>query len=412
MQFCDKMCPESEMIFREKNGLLHHLEMIDLDRFESYRSSQSFKKDRNIARDRECTKKTLTFTNDSIAVKQYVRSSAGRQMNETKLIRSTKTLRKTIDYLLGDCWDRKALNLRYKVNQIEIFSLYYDFVFDRLRAIRQDLCILQSHDPDCFYIIEKCIEFYLNFHFIFHQKLRIDEQIDFEKTFAKSRSNFDSHINQTHLQDCLSLLIDYYDYFQNDCWSLNRHRFESIYILYNLRENLQHLAFERIRALRSKPDTNRMLNERMRTIFDYLRCYLIGNHFRCLRIILRSDQDRLLRILFLSFNAHSHHLELIRLINIAYRSAIGNKLSLRELIEWFCPQRIDRKESQIYSERLFRNHGFKMMQSDRDDLETSSIIVDKSLPIDLRYKWTEMDQILLNHCYRELILDKYRALIQ
>ena len=37
----------------------------------------------------------------------------------------------------------------------------YEFVFDRLRAVRQDLTILSIADDSAVYILENCVRFYL-----------------------------------------------------------------------------------------------------------------------------------------------------------------------------------------------------------------------------------------------------------
>ena len=91
----------------------------------------------------------------------------------------------------------RLLYLRYLVSTVLKQELgrydlqeLYDFIFDRLRAIRQDLVIQQSRASDQLYILSVCVRF----HLVFGQLL--DQQ-----------STFSSHINSQHQLDCLKSCV-------------------------------------------------------------------------------------------------------------------------------------------------------------------------------------------------------------
>ena len=89
-------------------------------------------------------------------------------------------------------------------NVISFFSIFversndasvYDFVFDRLRAVRQDLVVQQgdfrsSRDPVVAQILELCVKFHLIAGY------RCSEV-----------SGFDSRTNFAHLLECLKALL-------------------------------------------------------------------------------------------------------------------------------------------------------------------------------------------------------------
>ncbi|OTF73815.1 hypothetical protein BLA29_001177 [Euroglyphus maynei] len=183
---CMQMCPPKEMSFRERNGLLHRMELINQNDWSLYQR-QHHKKGRNNSVENPKT----SFTNHQKSVKQYQRSSAGKETVIPENIRPTFVLKKTVDYLINDCFDTKFMN---ESNLKESFGIYYDFVFDRLRSIRQDITIQRALDSNCLYILERCIEFYVYSHFIW---INIGQ-------FSSSAPNnryFDAHLNETHLKD-------------------------------------------------------------------------------------------------------------------------------------------------------------------------------------------------------------------
>lgn len=68
-------------------------------------------------------------------VKEFARSAAGVQTPRPHSLRTRKALKRTVTYLLTDIIrdDRKP------------FHFAYDFIFDRLRAVRQEI-VMQDFD--------------------------------------------------------------------------------------------------------------------------------------------------------------------------------------------------------------------------------------------------------------------------
>lgn len=68
-------------------------------------------------------------------VKEFGRSAAGTQRPKTHQLRTPATLQRTVRYLLFN-----VLNDTRKP-----FHMAYDFIFDRLRAVRQEI-VMQNFD--------------------------------------------------------------------------------------------------------------------------------------------------------------------------------------------------------------------------------------------------------------------------
>lgn len=62
-------------------------------------------------------------------VKEFTRSAAGVQSPKSKDIRTPTALKRTIEYLLSDI----------VADTRKPFNVAYDFIFDRLRAVRQEI---------------------------------------------------------------------------------------------------------------------------------------------------------------------------------------------------------------------------------------------------------------------------------
>lgn len=126
------------------------------------------------------------------AVKCYSRSAAGQSAARHKNIRDLTTLENTVKYLFEQVLDRRKTSL----------AQLYDFVFDRLRAVRQDL-VVQGYlegfsglrTVTVAKILEYCVRFYIYFQF---------------RLSHLPASAFSSHLNQNHLDECLSQLLHLY----------------------------------------------------------------------------------------------------------------------------------------------------------------------------------------------------------
>ncbi|XP_066253667.1 SAC3 domain-containing protein 1 isoform X2 [Euwallacea similis] len=196
---CMEMCPKSETIL-EKERLLHILEMVP------------------------GTQKCPVADKEKM-VKSFSRSAAGKQILNPRDLRPPQVLLKTVNYLLDNI---------LKNNKVP-WHITYHFIMDRIRAIRQDL-VIQSTSvtlTESICILQPIIRFYA------YSAYRLCEE---------PISNFDPHINQTHLQECLKRLLCLYDEWDNisefngknqNCISLRkvkkvRPMFEALYLILNL----------------------------------------------------------------------------------------------------------------------------------------------------------------------------------
>lgn len=198
---CMAMCPEKERRMREEKCLLHIFER-DQSKHTKYPKADSAK-----------------------IVKCFNRPAAGRSMTDLSELRPKPVLIMTINYLFTKIATRADYN----------WVFIYDFIFDRLRAIRQDL-VIQRIDPlDTIEILEPIVRF----HVYAAQRL-----------CTHSITTFDPKINYQHLLECLKHLLVCYD----ECSKIeidntdidvtlknlnlrnNRSEMEAIYLLINLGE--------------------------------------------------------------------------------------------------------------------------------------------------------------------------------
>ncbi|KAJ0977608.1 hypothetical protein J5N97_013082 [Dioscorea zingiberensis] len=114
---CQDMCPESEREERERKG--------DLDKYERLNGERN-------------------QTNKFLAVKKYNRTAE----RDADLIRPMPVLQKTIDYLLD------ILGQPYSDNFLGI----YNFLWDRMRAIRMDLRMQHIFNQDAITMLEQMVE--------------------------------------------------------------------------------------------------------------------------------------------------------------------------------------------------------------------------------------------------------------
>lgn len=177
------MCPLSEVRLRERENLLHPFEVAE------NHSSRSPKA--NIKR----------------CVKEYRRPTVGKEDVDPSEVRPPEVLVKTVDYLI----DRIA-------TQECQWSEIYDFLFDRLRSVRQDLVMQDVHGTETINILERAVRFH-----IYSDYRLCREHI----------AVFDEKINSQHTQECLKRLIKLYNENDNISWP-NQVEIEITYLLFNL----------------------------------------------------------------------------------------------------------------------------------------------------------------------------------
>ncbi|KAG5865462.1 hypothetical protein JTB14_008509 [Gonioctena quinquepunctata] len=196
---CMEMCPTEEIEMRERERLLHFFEVVP-----------------------GTEKSSLPKADRTRTVKSFSRSAAGKSMQDPNNLRPSDILLKTVKYLLDDVISRKDVQ----------WKIIYDFVMDRLRSVRQDMVIQNISRAHQISILQPIVRFYV------YASYRLCEENIYD---------FDTHINNTHLQECLKRLLCMYDYYDelskttgdgraifNGFFDENRPYFEALYIIFNL----------------------------------------------------------------------------------------------------------------------------------------------------------------------------------
>ncbi|XVF66336.1 hypothetical protein PTKIN_Ptkin10aG0027400 [Pterospermum kingtungense] len=157
---CTDMCPESERAERERKGDLDQYERLDGDRNQ---------------------------TSEFLAVKKYNRTAE----REASLIRSMPVLQKTIDYLLD------LLDQPYD----DRFLGIYNFLWDRMRAIRMDLRMQHIFDQGAITMLEQMIRLHI---------IAMHELCEYTKGEGFSEG-FDAHLNIEQMNKTSVELFQMYD---------------------------------------------------------------------------------------------------------------------------------------------------------------------------------------------------------
>jgi len=146
---CQKFCPDKESNLRRKQKLLHRWERGD----------------------------------GLWPVKEYSRPAAGQGPPQPSSVRDPQTLVECAKYLVNIVMRSGLKEHREGKDLLEL----YDFLFDRFRAIRQDLVLQQIYCDVTQFILTICIRFYL----VFGQLLS-----------TQPPHLFSSHICNSHLLEC------------------------------------------------------------------------------------------------------------------------------------------------------------------------------------------------------------------
>lgn len=179
------MCPVQELLDREAKRRLHHFEML-----------------RGTERDRKPKGDPMR------AVKEYSRPAAGKDLTDSHLLRPPAVLLNTVSYLIDDIVTSTNL---YPWTEV------YSFVFDRLRAVKQDMIIQRVSGRECVAILEPTVRFLIYASF---------------RLCGQPLGIYDPLINDTHLQENLSWLLDCY---AADTGPYpNQEEFQAVGLLYNL----------------------------------------------------------------------------------------------------------------------------------------------------------------------------------
>ncbi|XP_055626719.1 SAC3 domain-containing protein 1 [Toxorhynchites rutilus septentrionalis] len=215
---CDTMCPKSEVEMRTREKLLHF-----------YERKLGSKTEPDLAR----------------VIKEFARSAAGVRQPKHWEIRTVRTLKRTVQYLLSDVFQDTRRPYAYK----------YEFIFDRLRAVRQEVVMQDLNAVETLDILEPIVRFlaYSAYELCEHHI-----------------SEYDPKICSTHLQECLKKVLRCYDDLDDQLVSYDAHRrinMESIYLTFNL-GSPEALT----RGIGLRKDLKEKLKTELLMNVEYLRC--------------------------------------------------------------------------------------------------------------------------------------------
>ncbi|KAK3889149.1 hypothetical protein Pcinc_006726 [Petrolisthes cinctipes] len=162
---CLGMCPNAELRMRQRERLLHPLERSIDPRGGTGRAEPR------------------------AMVKEFSRSAAGHHIKPSD-VRPLPILIKTTKYLLTNVCCREDTS----------WALIYQFVFDRLRAIRQDLCVQDIREAGLG-VLQAAVRFYVYAQY---------------RTCEHDLCDFDPYLNMKHLAETLSLVITLYQESANE----------------------------------------------------------------------------------------------------------------------------------------------------------------------------------------------------
>ncbi|XP_071826461.1 SAC3 domain-containing protein 1-like [Apostichopus japonicus] len=249
---CYEFCPERERKERQRQRRVHLLERRQPKKSSSQRMEKDF-----------------------LMIKEYSRPAAGKDATDRRDLRPPSILLEVVEYMMTDLATRDDLP----------WSEVYLFVFDRLRAIRQDLVIQRASCKESVRILECAVRFHI------YAGYRLCEE---------SLSKFEPKFNSDHCQECLKRLL--VEYREDGFDSNNRAEFEALYILYNLG------SFEVLQTSLQLPSTLRN-HQRVKLAYDISTTFLEGNFVRLRKLVQQCD--------FLQRCAIHRHLPLIRRDSLA-----------------------------------------------------------------------------------------------
>ena len=234
-----QMCPPREIASREKQRRLHFFETLAFTSPTSNSSSQQEK----------------LKVDSRAAVKEFSRSAAGKSIDPSDL-RPANVLLRTMNYLIDEIASRDS---------VYPWQMIYGFVFDRIRAIRQDLVVQRITGKPVVEIFEKACRF----HILSGYKLS-ESPLDV----------FDPKINNDHTTECLKRLLCFYETEAGpSAYKDTRSEFESYYLLHNLG------SFEALNRAMTLPDEGIKNSSLFRLALDIAFTFMLKNFVRFFRLI-------------------------------------------------------------------------------------------------------------------------------
>lgn len=304
---CDTMCPIDEMQERENNRRLHKYEMKP--------------------------NKYPPQVNKDLAIKEFKRSCVGHEFAKVISLRPWSIIKRTLDHLLLDICLRN-----------DDWMFVCDFVFDRLKALRQDIVIQRIEGRRYIEVLEGSVRFLVYSLYRLTCTLRDFSSYEPMKQIisldgpVSGLNNYDLNVVREmkltlkSLRDCLNSLIIQYQ--ENVPDSPNRALFEGVNLIVNLPFLHGHLInlteFQANKDLRNS-------NPTFQIVFKIYREHLVGHHFSALKLVpLLSEQPLL--ILAYAPALGQLQMRMLQMLRKAYYSPGPNTSSVEYLCNLVCPR--------------------------------------------------------------------------
>ncbi|KAF9822399.1 hypothetical protein SFRURICE_017674 [Spodoptera frugiperda] len=321
---CYSMCPEDEVKLREAERLVHLLEVWGSERR---------------------------------LVKSYSRSAADSNMAVPHLLRPYSVLANTVQYLL--------LDVTRRVDVPE--SIMYDFVNDRLRAVRQDITIQRLIPTQCVCLLESMIRFYVYYGYVLS---------------AHPLKDYDPVLNKKYLLECLKWYLSCCDSIAKEKGNIDelsgffsglelniresksklvndQALVESLYILCNL-DDLHPLY----RYLKMTKDLKRQ--EKLQLSYEIAIANLQGNYVKVCRL-----SEKLCPLLYCALCTYLPTLQR-RALNVMCHAYNNKRLTVPStaLVRWLCFS-TERDANTVCSHYGLKVNG-DAVQFDRSEFKTDA----------------------------------------
>lgn len=313
---CDRMCSIQEMYEREQQQRLN--------RYETLTDEKPSRVDKNLA------------------VKEFKRSVVGGECANVHELRPYSVLKKTIKHLLMTICEQEE----------EDWMFICDFVFDRLRAVRQDMIVQRIEGTRYCSILEGSVRF-----LVFSMYRLTCTLNDYSTTNptepiismdgpVKGLNNYELNVvremklTMQHLRDCLGSLMYQYDHYVPN--SPMRSLFQAVNLLVNLPFLHGHVnACSDFIKKRDVWENDSMF----KIVFRMYREHLAGNHYSAMKLLPKLMDYPLLVLAYAPSLAHLQNVLMTRLIK-AYSATGVSTSSLKYLSTLICPEFLDADQNE------------------------------------------------------------------
>lgn len=297
-----------------------------------------------------------------LAMKQYTRSAAGREFTHASNLRPWSVLKQSLHHLL--------LNICLKDDD---WMQICDFVFDRLKSVRQDMIIQRIEGRRCVEVLEGSIRFlvYSMYRLTctikdFTQNLPFQVILSPEGSPVSGLNNYEVNVvremklTMQCLRDCLhSLIVQYQDHVPD---SPNRPLFEAI----NLIVNLPFLHGQQFCRTNFQSDKDLRNSDSMfKTVFRMYRDHLAGYHLSALKRLPQLMEYPLIVLAYAPAIAQLQ-VQLLTTLKKLYSSRGPNTAHPGHLCKLICPEWLDISYDERLIFTIFMAIQFGIYNDDKD----------------------------------------------